>query len=105
LLTCEFPGRDALVVQSRSMTVVREDEGSGTLSLVLNVADASPPAQVDLRVPVEAIAPHVEDVPVHVLLHVANGLLHELEVLRLDGEPLGPLPSPDDFAVRRSADD
>ncbi len=46
------------------------------------------PAQVSRRIPVEASYPDFDDVMVHVLLHVLDGFVNELEVFREDSLPV-----------------
>jgi hypothetical protein len=43
-------------------------------------------------VPVEAVAPDSDGVPVHFLLHVVDGLAREVEVFREDSAPIRRLP-------------
>jgi hypothetical protein len=79
--------------------VAEEDHGDGVLSLVLAVSSEAEKADVAQRVPVEATAPDADGVPINVFLHVVAGVLHELEVIRLDGKPIRQLPSPEDLAA------
>jgi len=84
LLAPAFPGRDALLHQLSGVSVVQIDtEGS----LEFHVEDATV-AEVARSIPVEATVRDVDDVVVHLLLHVVDGLLNELEVYREDSGPL-----------------
>jgi len=58
-----------------------------------------PPATVTRRVPVEAEAPDSDGVAIHVLLHVPNGYLSELEIFREDGERLIQMPATETLNV------
>jgi hypothetical protein len=85
LFAADFPGRDALVDQASAALVRRiDDEGS----LALETNPALNPAAVTRRVPVEGELTDTDGVTVHVLLHVVDGYLTELEVYRDDSAPL-----------------
>lgn len=86
LLDEPFPGRDAL---RRQLVVVKvcEEYGEGDPSVVLCFDPAHPQgAAVTRRVPVEAETVTEDGVGIHVLLHVVDGLLNELEVFREDSQ-------------------
>jgi len=88
LLAEPFPGRDEVALQVE-VAEARLMDNDG--SLALRAPDAAP-AQVMYRVPVEGIAPDVDGVGIHVLLHVVDGLINEMEVYREDGQlPKGPI--------------
>ena len=89
LLAADFPGRDAVVAQIAAAKGRRIDDDG---SLELSVVDA-PPAAVERRIPVEAEIEDLDGVTVHLLLHVLDGFVSELEIFREDSGPvLGPLP-------------
>jgi hypothetical protein len=88
LLSPKFPGRDALLLQIEGIRV-RQIDAEGSLQLVPE-RDA-PLAPVEHRVPVEAELPGESGLTVRILLHVVDGLLHELEIYRDD---LGPIERP-----------
>ena len=80
----EFPGQSALLRQARQATARSIDDDG---SLEFDVADASA-ASVGRRIPVEAELDDVDGVVIHVLLHVLDGFLSELEVYREDSKPV-----------------
>jgi len=84
LLTATFPGRDEV---ARQVAVARARRIDVDGSLKLSVGEA-PPAPVVQRVPVEAEAEDIDGVTVHVLLHVIDGYIDELEIYRDDSAPL-----------------
>lgn len=84
LLAVDFPGRAQLVEQSQDVLARVIDE-NGSLELV---TDRTPPAPVVKRIPVEAEQEDDDGVTVHVLLHVVDGRLHELEIYREDSARL-----------------
>jgi len=95
LLGAEFPGNIALAEQMAHATARQIDpEGS----LEFSVA-GGPPAEVVRRVPVEAELEDSDGVTIHVLLHVLDGFMNELEILREDSGPIRRLPSPGDLRV------
>lgn len=86
LLETDFPGCEALRGQLLTLRVLPID-GDGSLKLSVTGGDRAP---VVRRVPVEAEMADVDGVPIHVLLHVVDGCLDELEVFREDsGRPKG----------------
>lgn len=82
LLSEDFRGRELLVLQSRSILV--SEECNDCKSIKLLVTKDSPRAEVNHRIPIEAEIPDEDGVVVHVLLHVVNGLLDEIEIYRED---------------------
>lgn len=83
----EFPGSTQLAAQLDSVQV-REIDEIGSLELV-NVS--GPAAMVKGRVPVEGLLLDADGIEVHLLLHVVNGRLHELEIYKDDGsKPFDP---------------
>ena len=96
LLAEEFEGVVELRVQTEGL-LVRQVFDDGTLDLV--VSSDAPAAQVLHRVPVEGRCDDEDGVPVLVLLHVIDGRLNELEVVKADGEALHRPPTADSIAV------
>lgn len=94
LLKEGFPGRQALLEQVPSLSVCPIDkEGS------LRLETSGPRAKVKQRVPVEAMQEDIDGVTIHILLHVIDGLMNELEIYKDDlGVPQGQL-SPENFQV------
>jgi hypothetical protein len=77
LLKEEFPGRDALLDQVPSL-VVRSIDQEGSLEL----RASGPKADVTTRIPAEAAMEDQDGFLIHVLLHVCDGLLNELEIYK-----------------------
>ena len=90
LLAGDFPGVQDLRRQAASLRVM-EALADGTLDLHVD-ADA-PRADVESRVPVEAAYDDEDGVPVMILMHVLNGVLAELEVVKADGSPIARPPA------------
>lgn len=80
LIGSPFEGASALARQLATTLVTPLDENG---SLRLQPGDTVP-AAVNRRIPVEASYPNADGVVVHVLLHVVDGRLNELEVYRED---------------------
>ncbi|SDJ37867.1 hypothetical protein SAMN05444157_3080 [Frankineae bacterium MT45] len=80
LLGVSFAGRAELLDQIADLTVRRVD-ANGSLQLR---GSGVPKAPVDRRVPVEAEFLDSDGMPVHLLLHVIDGALSELEIYRED---------------------
>jgi hypothetical protein len=100
LLSVDFPGRDDLRGQMESAEVSDIDD-VGSLHFLVS----GPPASVASRVATEAYYYDKEaddfDPAVHVLLHVVDGKLHELEVYKDDGSSIKRLPKDIDLADLR----
>jgi hypothetical protein len=80
LLSTEFSGRDA-VAEQVAVASVREIDDNGSLEFA---PSDKTPAEVVRRIPVEAELDDSDGVTIHVLLHVVDGFLKELEVYRDD---------------------
>jgi hypothetical protein len=85
LLDAEFPGKKALLEQARGVKVQSLDANG---SLALKPADDSTSAGVTRRIPVEAELDDHDGTTIHVLLHVVDERMSELEIYRDDGAPL-----------------
>jgi hypothetical protein len=95
LLSSAFEGSAGLMSQLKEIRVSPIDaDGSLTLK-----PKSSKPATVLHRIPVEGSYPDSDGVRVHVLLHVKDGLLHELEVFREDAGVVSVPPSADKLDV------
>lgn len=77
LLKDEFPGRRALLDQVPNLSA-RSIDREGSLEL----RASGPKAEVTNRVPVEAFMYDQDGFSIHVLLHVRDGLLSELEIYK-----------------------
>lgn len=88
LLVVQFPGSVQIAKQIESARGrVVDKEGS----IVLQAPDG-PRADVERRIPVEAEAEDADGGTFHVLLHVVDGYIAELEIYTEDGLPLqGPI--------------
>jgi hypothetical protein len=88
LLAQPFNGRDEIAAQLQGAQVIAEGIGdTRTLRFAPPRGDA-PPAPTALRIPVEGIADDTDGVAITVLLHVVDSWVTELEVYRVDGEPI-----------------
>jgi hypothetical protein len=96
LLSADFPGRLALLAQASDVKVRRIDRNG---SLALSPEPDAPPAEVVRRIPVEAEFDDRDGVGVHVLLHVLDGYMNELEIYREDSAPLQREPEPRDLRL------
>jgi hypothetical protein len=92
LLNAEFPGAANLRAQAERAVVKRIDDGHGPI-LEFDVPDDVAVAVTERRVPVEAQANDVDGVVIHILVHVLNGRLREVEAFREDGLSIRRYPS------------
>lgn len=105
LTSLSFPGSIELRQQIPWVSVAEEyPPGDPSVIFVVN-RDASPPAQVEGRIPVEAEGKDDDGMPILILLHVIDGYLWELELFRGDSGSVLRLPEPEQlefFAPPRS---
>ena len=95
LLGAEFPGNRALAEQVAHARA-RQIDPEGSLEFSV---EGGPPAEVVRRVPVEAELEDSDGVTIHVLLHVLDGFMNELEIFREDSGPIRRLLPPEDLRV------
>lgn len=84
LLSQDFPGRDILKEQLKTCKVMTIDKEGG---LKFDIKSDST-APVIRRVPIEAEMLDADGIKVHILLHVINGKLSELEFYKDDGSEI-----------------
>src|SRR5436190_20284344 len=91
LLEPDFPGRDELRSQlARSKVRTLHEDGS------MQFVDVEgPTASVVERIPVEATYDDGDGIPILVLLHVIDGKLNELEIVKFGDSPIVWPPTPD----------
>jgi hypothetical protein len=97
LMSESFPGSDELLKQLDGI-VARQVFEDGTLDL--RVAEAAPRAHVPVRVPVEAQTSDADGTGILILLHVVDGRLNELEVVKGDDTPIAQQPTASLISVR-----
>src|SRR6266508_4211420 len=99
LLSRDFPGRQELLRQTQSVRISEEHTSAGKI-LILTVDEAaSDRADVETRVPVEAQGRDTDGMSILILLHVLNGYLAEIELIRGDGGTIQVMPNPADLVV------
>jgi hypothetical protein len=100
LLEPDFPGRDQLREQLTTARAVEIEDGG--LSFI---CDTTVRAPVKSRVPTEGEYQDADGVTVHLLLHVVDGILRELEIFKDDSSPVvnKPVPSTIDVTAPFSA--
>lgn len=89
LAEADFEGSNGVSMQLEA-ALVRPIDSDGSLGFLVR---GQPIASVASRIPVEGEYADADGVPVHVLLHVIDGVVNELEVYREDGGR--PIVSPD----------
>jgi hypothetical protein len=95
LLSTDFPGRDA-VAEQVAVASVREIDDNGSLEFA---PSDKMPAQVVRQIPVETELDDSDGVTIHVLLHVVDGLVKELEVYRDDSGRVQRALAPEDLKL------
>jgi hypothetical protein len=95
LLSATFSGRDELRTQIEDAKV-REVDEDGSLEFRVG---GGPKAPVVRRIPVEAEADDADGGNVHVLLHVVQGRIDELEFYKEDGSRVLTKPQPEELRV------
>lgn len=95
LLSADFSGRDTLREQAAVISV-RELDQNGSLEFA---PSNDMPAEVVRRIPVEAELDDSDGVTIHLLLHVVDGFLKELEVYRDDSSSVQRVLAPEDLRL------
>lgn len=100
LLEQPFHGRDEIrkqikVSKVRTLEEYKDNYGSIEFDVRTNLK-----AHVQQRVPVEGIAYDVDKVPIELLLHVVNGKVKELEIVKADGSLIKAFPFVDEFEIK-----
>ena len=97
LLDQDFDGAAELKRQLPSLiveTISGQNDNYGSIALYVNDGNS---ASVLQRVPVEARAHDSDEVSIDALLHIVNGMLNELEFLKVDGTKILERPKVEDF--------
>ena len=95
LLEKSFPGRDEICEQMKNCLVRTIDEDKSLEFLV----KSNVKAKVKKRIPVEAEFEDTDGVLIHILLHVIDGQVNELEIYKEDGSPIIESPDPSKLQV------
>jgi len=95
LLDHDFQGRDALRLQLSSVTGRQTDE-HGCLELRTEEATE---ADTEIGSPTEGRCQDIDGGAIVVMLHVRNGKLHLLEILKEDGSAILRAPRAEDLTV------
>lgn len=99
LLSLPFPGRDELAEQAAT-ALVRTGNDPLDRSVLLSVDPSLPGSPGLYRVPVDASAADSDGMRIDFLMHVGDdGRLLEVEIYRVDGEPLLQMPDPEALEV------
>ncbi len=80
LLGKEVKDRDTLIRQIAG-SAVRQIDANGSLEFQVNVPEK---ANVNFRIPTEGVAEDVDHIKIHVLLHIVDGAISELEIYKED---------------------
>jgi CBS domain containing-hemolysin-like protein len=99
LLAEDFPGRVAIIEQI-NQSLVRQIDEDGSLEFD---GGAGPIAVSKFRIPVEGEAEDVDGVPIHILLHVVDGRVKELEIYKDDSSTPIKIPEPEEIRLFRPA--
>ena len=98
LLHVDFPGAAELRVQAARSQIDRLDIAGGPV-FEFNFSNDVVRASVSYPVPVEAEGVDQDGARMHLLLHVRDGVLQELEIYREDGQQIQRLPKADSVDV------
>lgn len=90
LLEKDFPGRDAIVEQIKAARVEQIDT-DGSLKFFV---DSNVNAVTKFRIPTEGRFEDTDGTAIHLLLHVVNGKIDELEVYKDDSSSVISMPDP-----------
>ena len=99
LLSINFSQREDLLRQLEDIEVEPTNDNDNYGSIYLLPTHNIRTAHTKLRVPVEGIWKDVDGQDVNILLHVVNGSLNELEIVKLDGSNLKGKINPDEIIL------
>jgi hypothetical protein len=88
LLAEDFPGRDEIAEQIKSAQAEQID-GNGSLKFFVS---STAPVVTRFRIPAEGEFEDADGTTIHVLLHVVNGVIDELEVYKDDSSAVISMP-------------
>lgn len=100
MLSSGFAGSEILRLQLQH-AAVKEVLEDGTLEF--RIPADLPLASIPVRVPVEAEVLDADGTPILILLHVVDGKLHELEIVKGDDSMIKCAPHADSILVRSKA--
>lgn len=98
LLDGDFPGRDAILQQIKSSRVKEWDDHNGSLEFDVG---PSPLAFTKSRIPVEGEFEDVDGITIHLLLHVVDGRVKDLEVYKDDSSAIVKMPGAEQLRLFR----
>ncbi len=99
MLDADFIGAKELKQQLAGMLVRTLDEGTDNYgSIELKLADSNF-VRVEKRVPVVARAHDADGTPIEVLLHIIDGRLNEIEIIKFDGTPILNRPEASEYII------
>jgi len=98
MLVAEFPGIVEVRAQIAASSILRCDVVGGVV-FTFGVADDAVRVEVSGPVPVEAEGVDEDGMGIHILLHVEDGKVRELEIYREDGLPIRHVPLADSVRV------
>ena len=99
LVSADFPGAPELCEQVTRAMIKRRDLGTA-LVLEAHLPNGLRRAEVERRVPVEAEGKDLDGTVIHLLVHVVNGYLKEVEIFREDGQQIHQLPAVESLTVQ-----
>ncbi len=99
LLQPSFPGRNEIAQQVKHAQARSTEDQDNYGSIYLKTSFPKK-AQVKERVPVEGHIQDSDGVPVEVLLHVVDGYINELEIVKADGSPILQAIKPEGLKVK-----
>ena len=88
LLKDNFPGRDDLLKQLEFAKVRLIKEYSDNWGSLEFLVETNLTAKVQERIPVQATSYDIDGVPIQIFLHVVEGKINELEVVKADNSPI-----------------
>ncbi|HEY9825277.1 MAG TPA: hypothetical protein V6D19_07505 [Stenomitos sp.] len=98
LLSVDFPGREALLIQAHSVRVSEECKDCRSIKLAVD-RSSSNAAIVKRRIPIEAETQDVDNMKIHILLHVVQGYMDEIEIYREDLQKIIEVPKPNELVL------
>jgi hypothetical protein len=104
LLSADFQGREELLSQTPSVRVSEECTDCRSIKLTVD-GKHSTAAIVKRRIPINAEAEDSDNMKIHILLHVVQGFMDEIEIYREDLQNVTAMPKPETLVLVSLDDD
>lgn len=83
-----FPGRKELIEQVGKSKVKSIDEYNDNWGSIEFKTESHKKANTESRVPIQGVTRDKDGIEIDIFLHVVNGFINEVEIVRVDNKPI-----------------